>query len=64
METVRVALGARSYPVHIGAGAIDAEALYRPHLRPGRIAVITTPTVAALYLERVKAVLARAGARA
>jgi 3-dehydroquinate synthase len=62
METVRVALEARAYPVHIGAGAIDAEALYRPHLRPGRIAVITNPTVAALYLERVRAALARAGA--
>jgi len=62
METIRVALAGRSYPVHIGAGAIDAEALYRPHLRAGRIAVVTNPVVAALYLERVKAALARAGA--
>jgi 3-dehydroquinate synthase len=62
METVRVALGARSYPVHIGAGAIDAEALYRPHLGAGRVAVVTNPIVAPLYLERVKAALARAGA--
>ncbi|MGH8706987.1 MAG: 3-dehydroquinate synthase, partial [Burkholderiales bacterium] len=51
-----------SYPVHIGAGAIDAEALYRPHLRSGRVAVVTNPVVAPLYLERVKAALARAGA--
>ncbi|MEO8718065.1 MAG: 3-dehydroquinate synthase [Burkholderiales bacterium] len=62
METVRVALGARSYPVHIGAGAIDAEALYRPHLPAGRVAIVTNPVVAPLYLERVKAALARAGA--
>ena len=62
METVRVALDARSYPVHIGAGAIDAEALYRPHLRPGRIAVVTNPVVGPLYLARVRAALARAGA--
>ncbi|MDH3320327.1 MAG: 3-dehydroquinate synthase [Betaproteobacteria bacterium] len=62
METVRVALEARSYPVHIGAGAIDTEAFYRPHLRAGRVAVVTNPVVAPLYLERVKAALARAGA--
>jgi 3-dehydroquinate synthase len=62
METVRVALGERAYPVHIGAGAIDAEALFRPHLRAGRIAVITNPVVAGLYLARVQAALARAGA--
>jgi 3-dehydroquinate synthase len=62
METIRVALDARAYPVHIGAGAIDAEALYRPHLRAGRIAIVTNPVVAGLYLERVKAALARAGA--
>jgi len=62
METVRVALEARAYPVHIGAGAIDAEALYRPHLRAGQVAVVTNPVVAAHYLERVRAALARAGA--
>ena len=32
--------------VQVGAGAIDAEALYRPHLRPGRIAVVTNPDLA------------------
>jgi 3-dehydroquinate synthase len=62
METVRVALGARSYPIHIGAGALDGADLYRPHLRGGRVAVITNPVVAKLYLERVTAALARAGA--
>lgn len=62
METVRVALDARAYAVHIGAGALDAEILYRPHLRAGRVAIVTNAVVAALYLERVKAALARAGA--
>ncbi len=62
METVRIALDARSYPVHIGAGAIDAEALYRPHLKRGRIAIVTNPVVGPLYLARVQAALARAGA--
>lgn len=64
METVRVALGERWYPIHIGAGALDAQELYRPHLGAGRVAVITNPVVAPLYLGRVKAALARAGADA
>jgi len=64
METVRVALGERSYPIHIGAGALDAAELYRPHLGAGRVAVITNPVVAPLYFGRVKAALARAGADA
>jgi len=62
METVRVALGARSYPIHIGAGALDEAELYRPHLGGGRVAVISNPVVAKLYLERVTAALTRAGA--
>ena len=33
METLSVALADRSYPIHIGAGVIDAEALWRPHVR-------------------------------
>jgi 3-dehydroquinate synthase len=62
METVRVALGERSYPIHIGAGTLDEAVLYRPHLGTGRVAVISNPVVAPLYLARVKAALARAGA--
>ena len=62
METVRVALGGRSYPIHIGAGALDDAALYGPQPGAGRVAVISNPVVAGLYLARVKAALARAGA--
>ena len=63
METLRVALGARAYPIHIGAGALDDAELYRAHLAAGRVAVVTNAVVAPLYLQRVKAALARAGAR-
>ena len=63
METVRVALGTRSYPIHIGAGALDAAELYRPHLGAGGVAVISNSVVAPLYLARVKAALERAGAQ-
>jgi 3-dehydroquinate synthase len=62
METVRVELGRRAYPIHIGAGALDAQALYRPCLRGGGVAVVSNTVVAPLYGARVKAALARAGA--
>jgi 3-dehydroquinate synthase len=64
METVRVELAERSYPIHIGSGVLDATELYRPHLGAGRIAVVSNLVVAPLYLGRVKAALARAGAEA
>ncbi len=64
METFRVALGARAYPIHIGAGILDDAALYRPHLGTGRVAVITKPVVAPHYLARVRKALAGAGASA
>jgi 3-dehydroquinate synthase len=61
METIRVELGRRAYPVHIGPGALDAEALYRPYLRGGRVAVVSNTVVAPIYGARVRAALARAG---
>ena len=63
METLRVELGRRAYPVHIGAGALDAAELYRPHVGAGRVAIVTNAVVAPLYLQRVRAALGRAGAR-
>lgn len=58
---VNVALGERSYPIHIGAGLIAT----LPDLLSGhgisRIAVVTNPTVAELYLGQVQAALEGAG---
>ncbi|MDA8107574.1 MAG: 3-dehydroquinate synthase [Betaproteobacteria bacterium] len=62
MQSLRVALGNRSYPIHIGAGLIDQPALYAPHLGSGKVAVVTNEVVAPLYLARVRAALAAAGA--
>ena len=62
MQTLRVALGDRAYPVHVGAGLIDREELYAPHVASRRVAVVTNPVVAPLYLDRVVAALRRAGA--
>ena len=63
METLRVALGSRAYPVHIGAGILDDAALYRAHLGAGKTAVVTDHVVAPLYLERVGRALRAAGAQ-
>ncbi len=62
MESLRVALGERSYPIHIGAGILGEASLYAPCA--GRaVAVVTNPVVAPLYLARVQAALQAAGAR-
>ena len=62
MESLSVALGSRSYPIHIGAGLVDQRALYAPHLR-GSAAIVTNGIVAPLYLGRVRAALEASGAR-
>jgi 3-dehydroquinate synthase len=63
MESLRVALGERSYSIHIGAGLLDLSELYRPHLAGGSAAVITNEVVAPLYLKRISKALEAAGAR-
>lgn len=63
MQTLRVALGERSYPIHVGAGLIGQASLYAPHLRAGKVAVVTNEVVAPLYLATVRSALAAAGAR-
>ena len=63
MESLGVALGERSYPIHIGAGILDAGSLYAPHLGGGSVAVVTNEVVAPLYLAGVRAVLEKAGVR-
>jgi len=63
MQTLRLALGERSYPIHIGAGLLGEPELYRPHVRGKRVGVVTNRVVAPLYLERVRRALEKAEAR-
>jgi 3-dehydroquinate synthase len=63
MESLRVALGDRAYPIHIGEGILVDSALYAPHLGGGDVVVITDQTVAPLYLDHVGVALKSAGAR-
>lgn len=52
--TVDVALGERSYPVHVGPGLLAGAARLGESLDRGRVLVVTDTNVAPLYLERVR----------
>lgn len=59
MKTLTVALGDRSYPIHVGQGLIErAELLV---LRQPKAAIVSNVTVAPLYLQRLADPLRRAG---
>jgi 3-dehydroquinate synthase len=62
METLTVNLGDRSYPIHIGDGVLSCagEFLIQLGLR-GKVAVVTNPTVAQLYLDPMHEALTGAG---
>ena len=60
---LRVELGERGYPIHIGAGIIDAAELFAPHVADRMAAIVTNDTIAPLYAGRVEASLQNAGAR-
>jgi 3-dehydroquinate synthase len=61
MESLSVALGRRSYPIHIGTGLIGSARLYQPHVvGGGGVAIITNEVVAPLYLSKVSEALAGA----
>lgn len=53
-RTLSVALGARSYPIHIGAGLLSAPALWQPLLRGRHVLVVSDANVAPRYLARVR----------
>jgi len=63
VQPLRVTLGDRSYPIHIGAGLLNDEELYAQHVRARSVAVITNRVVAPHYLAGVQAALERAGGR-
>jgi 3-dehydroquinate synthase len=61
MQTVRVTLAERAYPIHIGAGLLERASLLVPLLPQRRVALVTNQTVAPLYLDRVARALEAAG---
>ena len=54
MKTLTLDLGARSYPIYIGAGLLDEGDLLRRHIGGRQVAVVSNETVAPLYLERLR----------
>ena len=50
MQTLTVALGSRSYPIHIGAGLLARAELIVDRLPQKRAAIVTNTAVAPLYL--------------
>jgi len=57
MKTLRVELGERSYPIHIGTGLLGRADLIAPHIGGKQVMVVSNETVAPLYLEPVMASL-------
>lgn len=62
MPTLRVALADRTYPIHVGEGVIDVADHYRAAVAGRQVAVVTSEPMASLYLPRLRAALAQAGA--
>ncbi|MGE0674802.1 MAG: 3-dehydroquinate synthase [Methylibium sp.] len=61
MRTLDVALGERSYPIHIGSGLLRDAGLIAPLLPQKRVAVVTNTTIAPLYLDSLKGALEASG---
>lgn len=58
MDTLEVALGARSYPIYIGPGIVSDAALLARAVSARQVLIVTNTTVAPLYLERLRTALA------
>jgi 3-dehydroquinate synthase len=58
MDTLEVRLGARSYPIHIGAGLLADAAALRAAITAQQVLIVTNETVAPIYLERLRAGIA------
>ena len=53
MQTLKVDLGERSYPIYIGEGLLDQPELLAPHIAGRQVAIVSNETVAPLYLQRL-----------
>lgn len=61
MQTLKVELADRSYPIHIGKNLISDASLILPYLKRKHVAIVTNTTVAPLYLEQLSQSLQAAG---
>jgi 3-dehydroquinate synthase len=61
MQTLNVALGDRSYPIHIGSELLGKTELILPHLKRKQVAIVTNTTVAPLYFDAIASPLKASG---
>lgn len=61
MQTLKVELGERSYPIHIGNGLLSRADLIAEQLRKQKAAIVTNTVVAPLYLPQLKKALESRG---
>jgi shikimate kinase/3-dehydroquinate synthase len=61
MQSIRVALGERSYTIYAGPGVMTDSALLRASIRGGRAAIVTNTVVGPLYAGPVEQALAGLG---
>src|SRR5690348_10792176 len=57
METLRVELGSRSYPIVIGRGLLGERSLFEQHVPARDLLVVSNTVVAPLYLDALEACL-------
>ena len=58
MLSIDVDLAAGSYPVYLGRGLLAEPSLWRRHLAPGKVLIVSNETVAPLYADALQAALA------
>jgi 3-dehydroquinate synthase len=57
-QTITVDLSERSYPIRIGHGLLNNASLIAPHIASEQVMIVTNTTIAPLYLETIKKMLA------
>ncbi|HEY3299164.1 MAG TPA: 3-dehydroquinate synthase [Methylophilaceae bacterium] len=61
MQTLKVELGSRAYPIHIGQSLLGNADLILPHLKRKSVAIVSNTTVAPLYMAKLAEPLRNAG---
>ncbi len=54
MQTLKLELGERSYPIHIGSGLLGRAELVAPYISGRRVAIVTNSVVGPLYRKTVE----------
>ena len=57
MQTLKVDLDKRSYPIYVGSDLLEQKKLLTQHIRSSRVVIVTNETIAPLYLHQVKSLL-------